>query len=88
MIKFIVNKFVNSPNTILINVAVSSQGSDWQSDSTIYVVQKLLELGVKAENIYSVVEWSQWHRNYYILPKFLINDYLKTDIKKIQIKVR
>ena len=58
-----------------------------QSDSTIYVVQKLLELGVKAENIYSVVEWSQWHRNYQPLPKFLINDYLKTDIKKIQIKV-
>ena len=82
-----VNKFVESPNTILINVAISSQGSDWQSDSTIYVVKKLLELGVKSENIYAVVEWSQWHRNYQPLPKILINDILKKDINKLQIKV-
>lgn len=47
---------------IVMNVSLGSQGSDWQSDSTIYVCQKLLECGVKNENIYVLVEWSQWRR--------------------------
>jgi hypothetical protein len=47
---------------IVINVSLGSQGSDWQSDSTIHVCQKLLECGVKNENIYVLVEWSQWMR--------------------------
>lgn len=47
---------------IVINVSLGSQGSDWQSDSTIHVCQKLLECGVKNENIYVLVEWSQWRR--------------------------
>jgi hypothetical protein len=49
-------------NIILLNVSLGSQGSDWQSDSTIHICQKLLECGVKSENIYVLVEWSQWRR--------------------------
>jgi hypothetical protein len=47
---------------ISLNLSLGSQGSDWQADSLIYVVDKILELGVKKENIYCLVEWSQWHR--------------------------
>jgi hypothetical protein len=47
---------------ISINLSLSSQGSDWQSDSIIHVVNELLKLGVKSENIFCLVEWSQWHR--------------------------
>jgi hypothetical protein len=47
---------------IVLNVSLGSQGSDWQSDSTIHICQKLLECGVKNENIYVLVEWSQWRR--------------------------
>ena len=47
---------------VSINLSMGSQGSDWQSDSLIYVVDGLLKLGVKPENIYCLVEWSQWHR--------------------------
>ena len=49
-------------NIIVLNVSLGSQGSDWQSDSIIYTIEKLIELGVKTENIYSLVEWSQWNR--------------------------
>ena len=49
-------------DTVVINTSMGSQGSDWQSDSTIYVCQKLLDLGVDSKNIYTLVEWSQWHR--------------------------
>jgi hypothetical protein len=51
-----------SDNVIVLNVSLGSQGSDWQSDSIIYVCNKLLELGVHPNNIYSLVEWSQWNR--------------------------
>lgn len=47
---------------ISINLSLSSQGSDWQSDSIIHVVNELLKLGVKSENIFCLVEWSQWYR--------------------------
>lgn len=49
-------------DVIVLNVSLGSQGSDWQSDSTIHVCEKLLEFGVKNENIYVLVEWSQWRR--------------------------
>lgn len=49
-------------DVILINLSISSQGSEWQSDSSIYVVNRLLELGVPKENIYVFIEWSQWTR--------------------------
>ncbi len=47
---------------ISINLSLSSQGSDWQSDSIIHVVNELLKLEVKSENIFCLVEWSQWFR--------------------------
>jgi hypothetical protein len=47
---------------VSINLSMGSQGSDWQSDSLTYVVDGLLKLGVKPENIFCLVEWSQWHR--------------------------
>lgn len=49
-------------NVIGITVHCGSMGSDWQSDSIIYVVNQLLNLGVKSKNIYCFIEWSQWHR--------------------------
>lgn len=52
----------NTDNVIGITVHCGSMGSDWQSDSIIYVVNQLLDLGVKSENIYCFIEWSQWHR--------------------------
>lgn len=53
---------LNDNKIISINLSLSSQGSDWQSDSIIHVVNELLKLGVKSENIFCLVEWSQWHR--------------------------
>lgn len=53
---------IDGDRIISINLSLGSQGSDWQSDSLIYVVDKLLKLGIKPENIFCLVEWSQWHR--------------------------
>lgn len=53
---------IDGDKVISINVSLASQGSDWQSDSLIHTVQKLLDLGIKTENIYCLVEWSQWYR--------------------------
>lgn len=53
---------IDGDEIISLNLSLGSQGSDWQSDSLIYAVERLLELGVKTENIYCLVEWSQWHR--------------------------
>jgi hypothetical protein len=47
---------------VSLNLSLGSQGSDWQADSLIYAVEELLKLGVKSENIFCLVEWSQWHR--------------------------
>lgn len=47
---------------VVLNLSCGSQGSDWACDSVIHTCNKLLELGVPNENIYVLVEWSQWHR--------------------------
>ena len=47
---------------IVIDVGMSSHGSDWQADSLIYTVDKLLSFGIEPENIYCYIEWSEWHR--------------------------
>lgn len=47
---------------VVLNFSLGSQGSDWQADSIIFGLGKLLELGVRVENIYCLVEWSQWNR--------------------------
>lgn len=49
-------------NVIVINCSLSSAGSRWQSDATIYVVNQLLELGINPNNIYSLVSWSELMR--------------------------
>ncbi len=55
--------WLNSDGKIItIDLMIGSQGSDWQSDSIIECVQNLLDLGVEPENIYCLVEWSQWSR--------------------------
>lgn len=51
-----------SNDVILIDVALQSQSVNWISDSIIYVVTKLLEKGVKPENIYCFIEWTEWDR--------------------------
>lgn len=53
---------IDGDKVISINLSLGSQGSDWQSDSLIFVVDGLLKLGIKPENIFCLVEWSQWHR--------------------------
>jgi hypothetical protein len=53
---------LNGDRVISLNVSLGSQGSDWQTDSLIYVVDELLKLGVKSENIFCLIEWSQWDR--------------------------
>lgn len=53
---------IDGDKVISLNLSLGSQGSDWQSDSLIYTVGELLKLGVKSENIFCLVEWSQWHR--------------------------
>ena len=47
---------------ITIDVMLGSQSSDWQSDSIIEATTNLLDLGVRPENIYCLVEWTQWSR--------------------------
>lgn len=81
-----INRYDKCDNVILINVPMSSHGSDWQSDSTIYTINKLLELGVDSSNIYSMVEWSQWDRTSQPLPQFLESDKLVDGIKAIPIQ--
>lgn len=65
--------YIDTDNKIIsLGVNIGSQGSDWQADSIIQLCTKILELGVKPENIYCLVEWSQWHR-YNIHPYNFIN---------------
>jgi len=61
------NKLLNvkldtSDKIIFMEVSCASQSSDWIYDSTIYTIKKLLGLGVKHENIYCFVEWTQIER--------------------------
>ena len=58
-------------NIIGITVHCGSMGSDWQSDSIIYVVNQLLNLGVESKNIYCFIEWSQWHRVCFPIMKYM-----------------
>lgn len=61
------NKLLNvkldtSDNLIFIEVGCASQSSDWAHDSIRYIVDKLFSIGVKSENIYCFVEWTQIER--------------------------
>jgi hypothetical protein len=49
-------------NLIVLNSSLGSQGSDWQADSSIHICNSLLNMGVLPENIYVIIEWSQWSR--------------------------
>lgn len=62
-----------SDDIIFIDVPMRSQGTTWQSDSMIYVVNNLLKMGVLPENIYSIVEWSQWSRTSETVPQTFYN---------------
>ncbi len=55
-------KLDTSDNLIFIEIGCASQGSDWAYDSIKYAVNKLFEIGVKSENIYCFVEWTQIER--------------------------
>lgn len=55
-------KLDTNDNLIFIEIGCASQGSDWAYDSTIYAIQKLMGMGVKPENIYCFVEWTQIER--------------------------
>tara|TARA_B100001939_G_scaffold192973_1_gene165910 strand:+ start:1464 stop:2819 length:1356 start_codon:yes stop_codon:yes gene_type:complete len=69
----LIEKFKIDGDVISISLGVSSQGAKWQSDSIIYTTKKLLELGVKPENIYCFVEWSEWDRGTTTIPATLID---------------
>lgn len=73
---------IDGDRVISLNVSLPSHGSDWQSDSLIYVVGKLLELGIKSENIYCLVEWSQWFRSAAHTPRHYGLDLTKFDFDK------
>lgn len=66
---------------ITIDLMLGSQSSDWQSDSIIEATENLLNLGVKPENIYCLVEWTQWSRY-----STTFTHSSNVDTKKIQIK--
>lgn len=55
-------KLDTSDNLIFIEVGCASQGSDWAYDSVMYTLETLRKLGVKSENIYCFVEWTQIER--------------------------
>jgi hypothetical protein len=55
-------KLDTSDNLIFIEIGCASQSSDWAYDSIKYTIHKLFELGVKTENIYCFVEWTQIER--------------------------
>lgn len=44
---------------VFIDVSQASQSSDWISDTTQYTLTQLFNLGIKSENIYVLVEWTQ-----------------------------
>ena len=69
----LIEKFKITDDVISISLGVSSQGAKWQSDSIIYTTKKLLDLGVKPENIYCFVEWSEWDRGTTTIPSTLID---------------
>lgn len=57
------SKFVSPySDVIVIDVGLSSHGSNWQADSIIYTIDKLLSLGIQSENLYCFIEWSEWGR--------------------------
>ena len=66
------NKLIMEDNVVSISLAVSSQGAKWQSDSIIHTTDKLLQLGVKPENIYCFVEWSEWERGTMVVPTSML----------------
>jgi hypothetical protein len=55
-------KLDTSDNLIFIEVGCASQSSDWAYDSILYTLETLFKLGVKSENIYCFVEWTQIER--------------------------
>jgi hypothetical protein len=73
---------IEGNKVVSINLSLGSQGSDWQSDSLMYVVDELLKLGIKPENIYCLVEWSQWHRFSVHPPHHYGLDFNKFDFKE------
>lgn len=70
-------------NVIFIGAGLPSQSSEWASHSTQYIIDKLLKLGIKSENIYCFVEWTQYDRitntteNFIDLSKIEINNLLQ-----------
>lgn len=60
--KLNLNLIESDEDIVYIDVSMSSQGVDWQSESIIYTCNELLKLGIKPENIFVFIEWSQWSR--------------------------
>jgi hypothetical protein len=70
-------KLDTSDNLIFIEVGCASQSSDWAYDSIIYTIETLFGLGIKSENIYCFVEWTQIERvtiNQPVYSHQLLND--------------
>ena len=62
------DRFTNTDSVISISASLPSSGAKWQSDSSIYIIKKLLDLGVPSENIYCYIEWSEFMRLTQIIP--------------------
>jgi hypothetical protein len=77
-------KLDTSDNLIFIEVGCASQSSDWAYDSIIYTIENLFALGVKSENIYCFVEWTQIERVTINQPAYshqLLNDNIAKEKK-------
>lgn len=74
-------KLDTSDNLIFIEIGCASQSSDWAVDSIKYAVDKLLEIGVKPENIYCFVEWTQIERISITQPTIL-HEFFNTNYAK------
>lgn len=74
-------KLDTTDNLIFIEIGCASQSSDWAVDSIKYAVDKLLEIGVKTENIYCFVEWTQIERISITQPTIL-HEFFNTNYAK------
>ena len=74
-------KLDTSDKLIFIEIGCASQSSDWAYDSVIYTLETLRTLGVKSENIYCFVEWTQIERVTITQPTIL-HEFFNTNISK------
>lgn len=74
-------KLDTTDNLIFIEIGCASQSSDWAVDSIKYAVDSLLSIGIKTQNIYCFVEWTQIERISITQPTIL-HEFFNTNYAK------